>query len=104
MTDNYNFNNLSNMLGEKVLVEDQAGNQVNLVVSEVLKGPIDGEEWEAFSVIYKGTQDFSVPQGVYKISHDTFGEKELFVSPNSLTEYETVVARKRDAVSNKATL
>ncbi|MEO2280691.1 DUF6916 family protein [Pseudoalteromonas pernae] len=98
MIDNYNYSNLSNMLGENVLLEDQAGNQVNLVVSEVIKGPIDGKQWEAFSVIYKGTQDFSVPQGIYKISHDTFGEKELFVSPNSLTEYETVVARKRDAL------
>ncbi|MEO2268178.1 hypothetical protein V1358_12765 [Pseudoalteromonas sp. YIC-656] len=104
MIDNYNFSNLSTILGETVLLKDQAGNQVNLVVSEVIKGPIDGEQWEAFSVIYKGTHDFSVPQGIYKISHDTFGEKELFLSPNSQTEYETVVARKRDSIPDIAAL
>ncbi|WP_196137515.1 hypothetical protein [Aliikangiella sp. G2MR2-5] len=102
MLDSYNYKTLNEIIGQAVVVEDRKGNQVHLIIAEVNKGQIDGEQWEAFSVIYQGKPDFSVPQGTYKLHHQAFGEKELFLSPNSETEYETVIARRRDAKSDVA--
>jgi len=93
--DNYNYNSLSSLVGDKVKLQDDQGNMAELSISEVVKGKLDGEEWEAFSVIYQGEQGLSIPQGTYQFSHEKFGEQQLFLSPNSETEYETVVTRKK---------
>ncbi|PWK50749.1 hypothetical protein C8D97_10636 [Pleionea mediterranea] len=52
--DNYNYEALCEIIGQEVVVEDSQGNAVSLKLSDVNKGKIDGEEWEAFSVIYQG--------------------------------------------------
>lgn len=91
----YNYNNLSKLVGDKVKLQDQQGNIAELSIVEVNKGVLDGDEWESFSVIYQGEENLSVPQGTYQFSHEAFGEAQLFISPNSPVEYETVITRKR---------
>ena len=93
--ENYNYKNLNQLIGEKVQLKDDQGNQTELTITEVNAANMDGDEWEAFSVIYQGEKDSEISQGNYKLSHESFGEKQLFLSPNSETEYETVVTRKR---------
>lgn len=93
--ENYTYNSLSGLVGDKVQLQDGQGNVAELSIFEVIKGRLDGEEWEAFSVIYQGERGMSIPQGTYQFSHEKFGEHQLFLSPNSETEYETVVTRKR---------
>lgn len=95
--ENYNYKNLSQFIGEKVTLIDDKGNQAELTITEVNKGKLDGNDWEAFSVIYHG-EKVIIHQGNYIFSHESFGEKQLFLSPNSETEYETVVTRKRESM------
>jgi len=91
----YNYDILSQLVGEKVTLKDDKDQKVILEITEVNKGKLDGEDWEAFSVIFNGNKEFSIAQGTYTLSHERFGEKSLFLSPNSEIEYETVVTRKR---------
>ena len=100
--ENYNYDKLKELIGETVQVNDKQGNSVSLELAEVNKGALDGDEWEAFSVIYKGKEDFHIPQGCYTFLHPCFGEKFLFVSPNSPVEYETVVTRERKIVEEES--
>jgi len=91
----YNYDILSQLVGEDVLLKDGQDQIVVLEVAEVNKGKLDGDEWEAFSVILNGKKEYSLPQGIFTLSHEKFGDVSLFLSPNSETEYETVVTRKR---------
>jgi Domain of unknown function (DUF6916) len=93
----YNCDNLTKNIGAKVNAKDEHGGCVELTVSEVNKCSIDGDEWEAFTVIYKAEKDVQIEQGVYTFNHDCFGTQQLFLSPNSSTEYETVISRKKEA-------
>ena len=93
--EHYNYEALSAIVDEVVGLKDDQGNQVELTITEVSKNNLDGDEWDAFSVIYRSDASFSIPQGTYTLSHKSFGEQRLFLSPNSETEYETVVSRKR---------
>lgn len=97
--EEYNYDKLSQLVGSTVLIRDTHGNKAELTISEVNKGAIDSDEWEAFSVIYLGEKDISIPQGSYYFSHPDFSEQFLFLSPNSDTEFETVVTRKRQSVA-----
>lgn len=94
--DKYNYNNLAQLIDVKVLLRDKQGNEAELVIAEVYRGKMDGDEWEAFSVIYSGKAGFFIPQGTYVFIHEKFGEKELFLTPKSETEYETVITRKKE--------
>ncbi|WP_144394697.1 DUF6916 family protein [Pleionea sediminis] len=93
--ENYSYETLRGIVGEQVTIEDKQGNEVSITLSEVNKGKIDGPDWEAFSAIYQGQNEFFIPQGTYTLKHPSFGEQQLFLSPNSETEYETVVTRER---------
>lgn len=93
--ESYNAENLTRILGKEIMVRDDQGNEVPLTVAEVNISSLNGDEWEAFSVIYKGDAGFHIPQGTFTFCHSVFGEIDLFVSPKSETEYETVISRKR---------
>jgi len=97
--EKYNYENLCQIMGEKVSLKDDQGNGAELTIAEVNKGQLDGDDWEAFSVIFQGEKNVSIPQGTYVFFNENFGEKSLFISPKSETEYETVVTRKRMSVS-----
>lgn len=94
--DQYCYEILESIVGETVSVFDDTKNEVPLTVAGVRKNAMDGEEWEAFSVSFQGEKRFHIPQGTYTFKHAKFGEKSLFVSPNSDIEYETVVCRQRE--------
>lgn len=91
----YNADNLTQIIDQPVAVRDRHGNEVQLTVVDVNLSSLNGDEWEAFSVIYQGDEGVVIPQGTFTFSHTVFGELDLFVSPNSDTEYETVISRKR---------
>ncbi|MEW6982234.1 hypothetical protein AAD001_06235 [Colwelliaceae bacterium 6471] len=93
----YNYKNLTQYIGETVTLLDQAGNSAELTIAEVNKGTLDGDEWESFSVIYHAEKDLIIPQGIYTFEHRSFAQQQLFLTPNSEIEYETVVSRERAA-------
>ncbi len=94
----YNYDTLSKLIGEHVLVSNAQGNMVELTVAEIYKSTQNGETWETFSVIYKGSKDFRISQGTYDFKHTAFGTESIFLTPKSDTEYETIVTRK---IANK---
>ena len=85
------------LVNESLTLTDPEGTQVELKVVEVESTILNGDEWDSFNVTLEGTEAFHVPQGTYTFSHEKFGEIDMFMSPNSQTEYEIVVSRKRDA-------
>ncbi len=101
VSEKYNYKTLTLLIGEKVRVIDSQEHSVFLTISEVIKNKLDGNEWEAFSVVYTGENNFRIAQGTYTFQHDSFGEKNLFLSPNSETEYETVITRKRNVAEEE---
>lgn len=102
--DLYNFDSLQAIKGEHVKVTDTEGNEVTLEISEVNRSPLKNADWDAFSVIYQGDESFRIPQGTYSFYHALFGTRQLFLSPKSAVEYETVITRKNsDAKTPDAT-
>jgi len=91
----FNYENLTKVTGQKAELVDDNNNRVELVILDVRKGSIDGEQWEAFSTTFKGDTRFQIPQGTYTVEHPSFGSQRLFLSPLNSTEYETVITRKR---------
>ena len=93
--ENYNYNNLMEIVGDNVAVSDDEGNQQQLKIDSVSTSSMHGEDWEAFSVLFRGDESFHIPQGTYQFDHPAFGQVSLFVSPKSEIEYETVINRRR---------
>lgn len=93
--DAYNYQQLSQLIGDAVQVSDQQGNKVTLKIAEVNQGRLDSSEWEAFSVIYRSDQPMNISQGTYRFFHQAFDEIDLFLSPNSAVEFETIITRSR---------
>ena len=88
------YENLKNMHDMAVTVTDSYGNQERLIIMEVFRGELRGENWDTFGVIWRGESNLRMRQGTYTISHPSFGDKFLFLLPRNETEYETVVARR----------
>ncbi|GAA79704.1 MULTISPECIES: DUF6916 family protein [Pseudoalteromonas] len=92
--EKFTFENVESAQGSVVKVVGQNG-EVELEVSSVTKSKLDGDEWNAFSVLLNGKTNEPLSQGTYKLENEAFGEAELFLSPNSETEYEIHIAQKR---------
>jgi len=91
----FNQKNLKKNIGTKINAIDEHGGCVELTITEVNKSAIDGDEWEAFTVIYKNDGENPITQGIYKLHHECIGEQELFLCPNSGTECETIISREK---------
>ncbi|MBQ4864283.1 hypothetical protein J8L98_21565 [Pseudoalteromonas sp. MMG013] len=92
--EKFTFENVESAQGSVVKIVGQNG-EVELEISSVKKSKLDGDEWNAFSVLLNGKANEPLSQGTYKLEHEAFGEAELFLSPNSETEYEIHIAQKR---------
>ncbi|NMR25544.1 hypothetical protein HH219_08400 [Pseudoalteromonas sp. NEC-BIFX-2020_015] len=92
--EKFTFENVESAQGATVKVVGQNGD-VELEISSVERTKLNGDEWNAFCVRLKGKADEPLSQGTYKLEHEAFGEAELFLSPNSETEYEIHIAQQR---------
>ena len=101
--EKYNYDTLLSIQNETVTISDDAGNTTNITVKEVTKSRLDGPDWEAFSVAYTNNSEIRIPEGTYQFTHPSFGSVDLFLSPKSWTESETVVIRKREEHDSPST-
>lgn len=90
----YTYNNLKPLIGEEVSVIDADNNTSTLKISAVEKSN-ENNQWDVFSVIFLADKDLNLQQGIYTISHSQFGEPKLFMCPNSIHEYETVISTQK---------
>jgi hypothetical protein len=95
--EKFNLSTLSNMVGEAVTVVDpDISATFEAKVDIIRESPMNGDEWEAFAVVMSVQPDAcELRQGNYKLSHEKFGDIELFCSPNSASEMEFVISRKK---------
>jgi hypothetical protein len=91
--EKFTFENLRGQEGSKAQLHVE-GEKIEMAIESVAKTKLDGEEWDAFQVVLSGDAHH-LPQGIYHLTHPAFGEADLFVSPNSPTEYEIQVTRKK---------
>jgi len=68
-------------------VTDQQG-AVEVQVISVHQSNCLGEDWESFSVVFICSEQLQ--QGSYQLSHDEYGNMDVFMSPNSENEAEAV--------------
>lgn len=92
--EKFTFENVESAQGSVVKVVGQNGD-VELKISSVERTRLNGDEWNAFCVLLNGKANEPLSQGAYKLVHEAFGEAELFLSPNSETEYEIHMAQRR---------
>jgi len=76
---------IGNDLSAKAVEGEQA---FTLKVSDVIQTNCLGEGWESFSVVFELPE--LIEQGTYNIEHDDYGSVEVFISPNSESEAESV--------------
>mgnify|MGYP007059939369 CR=1 FL=1 len=92
--EKFTFENVESAQGAVVKVAGQDG-EVELEVATVDRTKLNGEQWDAFRVMLKGKVDEPLDQGTYRLTHEAFGEAELFLSPNSETEYEIYITTQK---------
>lgn len=93
-TDNFNYDTLQRQLGTAVTLID-ADQVTFLSMVELSRSPLDGAQWEAFALYLEGDPNRQLPQGVYRLAHPAFGERDLFLSPKSPVQYEISISRRR---------
>ena len=91
----FTFESASNLIGRQVTLSDSANNTVALTISHVARTAIDGDEWEGFEVQMTGDESFSIRQGTYRLSHDSFTPGDVFITAHGPIEYQTVISRRR---------
>jgi hypothetical protein len=96
--DDFKLDTVKGMVGDTLkITNEETGVEVTTSIEKVIEAPMNGDEWEAFSAIMHAEPESpSLSQGTYKISCDKLGEGRMFISPNSPTEYEIVVTRKKN--------
>lgn len=92
----FNFETLSQLVGEELEFKDSVGTKINLLVDKVVKGPLNDEQWASFSVFYKGDDSFQLVQGHYYLEHPQLGSDYIFIVPKDTCYYETMVSYKRE--------
>lgn len=91
----FTFTNLEPLIGEFISAFDpEKGEQLDqLKITEVKRAIQHGDQYDAFVVELKGSEDIHLPQDNYLFKHPSFGERQLFLSPFSVNEYEIIVSR-----------
>ena len=92
--EKFTFENVERAQGSIVKVAGQDG-EIELKVSSVDRTKLNGEQWDAFRVLLKGSANEPLEQGTYRLTHDAFNDAELFLSPNSETEYEIYITTQK---------
>lgn len=72
---------------------DSRENLSRMTVTDVRHRAPNGKDYEAFAILLRGDPETHLPQGSYLIKHPDLGESTLFMTPNSIDEYEIVICR-----------
>ena len=91
----FTYETLSQLEGEYIDLTDSHGNRCRLKIERICRGRMDDEQWNSFSVRYKGDTSFHLPQGNYILSHPAFDTVTKFIVPMSPVDYETVISRQK---------
>ena len=96
--DSFTLDTLQKMVGDSIKISDEnSGIEIETRIAAVEPGPMNGDEWESFSATMDCADgSLCLSQGTYKISNDKLGEGDMFISPNSPTQYEIIVSRKKN--------
>ncbi|MCL1147931.1 hypothetical protein L2747_18135 [Shewanella marinintestina] len=87
------YQSFKQLIGKTVNVEDSQGNQLELIIDEIVTGSAHCQDYESFTTRLKDTLPNRVPQGCYTFSHPIIGKQWLFCSAISETQYEIVINR-----------
>jgi hypothetical protein len=93
--NDFTFESASKLIGRQVTLSDSADNTVPLTVSQVARTAIDGDDWEGFEVQLTGDESFSIRQGTYRLSHDSFTPGDVFITAHGPIDYQIVISRQR---------
>lgn len=89
---------MHSLIGEEVEVCSLQGEQElgRLMVSDVVPGKINTDEYISFSISLRGNSNNQLPQDNYLFKHQAFGEHSMFMSIYDHDKYQIVISRKRN--------
>lgn len=94
--DDLTKENLSENLNTKFRLPLPDDKFVELELVEVVAHPSTPRQ-EMFSIFFRGSKEFFLPQGVYRMEHERLGTSDIFLVPMSKVEdgftYEAVFNR-----------
>ncbi|CAM3536252.1 hypothetical protein VA7868_03911 [Vibrio aerogenes CECT 7868] len=90
---------LEAMVGESVEVFDpETGEKLTeLKITNVSRGHVHGEAFDAFNVELSGDEDEHCPDNHYLLKHDKFGAETYYMSAHAIDKYQICISRKADA-------
>ena len=95
MLDVLSYEELAAQVGTKFAVTD-APVPLELELAEVTERRATSRQ-EYFSLIFRGTRELILPQGIYQLEHERLGAGALFLVPvgatENATEYEAAFNR-----------
>lgn len=93
----FTYDRLQQLVGQQIAVlhPESAQPQLQLTVTEVVRNKGLQQAFDAFSVQLKGPPDLHCPQGVYRLSHQTFGTADLLLTPHAVDSYHICISRKK---------
>lgn len=98
MIDELSYEELAAQVNTKFRLTD-AAEPFEIELIEATK-PVITPRQEIFSLIFLGSQNFSLPQGTYELSHEKLGDGRLFLVPVGQSaagiSYEAAFNRLRD--------
>ncbi|MCE9685545.1 hypothetical protein LZP73_04840 [Shewanella sp. AS16] len=96
--EKFNFDVLTPLLDQQVAVfaPDSDTKLTDLTITQVSRGAPHGDEFDAFSVEFKGDKNQHCPQGNYLLKHPGFGEMTLFMSPHAIDSYQVCISRRKN--------
>jgi L-ascorbate metabolism protein UlaG (beta-lactamase superfamily) len=87
-------------LNAKFQVQSNDGKKLDLTLTSVSANEVSSHN-EQFSIVFRGSLDTFLPQGIYQIMHERMGSFDLFLVPigrnESGYEYEAVFNRMRQS-------
>ncbi|MCC2606362.1 DUF6916 family protein [Planctobacterium marinum] len=111
--ENFRYKDVSKLVEETFTLQlsDVDGNPVSDGEGEIIEtfeapmikceqGACNGEQWEAFKVVFKVEPKQATPEHHYILKHDTLGEVCLYGSPNDAENLEFCCSYDRSKLSN----
>ena len=87
MLDVLSYEDLAGMVGARFTVTD-APAPLELELAEITERRATGRQ-ECFSLIFRGSPEFILPQRIYQLQHERLGAGALFLVPIAATEQAT---------------
>lgn len=93
--DILNYNDALTLVDQTITFSDK-GTDLAAKIVKVETNAIHGDEWNAYTIVFElQNTELSLSQGILEFEYPGFEKQTILVSPNSQTEFESVVSQRK---------